>query len=139
MHEVTAVALYIMQHMAYDKAMDGEDEPIDFNTWCDVQSKEHPQFCYCATTMKLELTVLQLVRSLREGNFSLYVDTVSKLIPWFFALDHVHYSRWLPVHVRDMRELPAKHPSVYAQFVDENCVARQDVEEVFCYSSRPGT
>jgi hypothetical protein len=51
--------------MAYDKTMDGEDESIEFNAWSDAQSKEHPQLCYWATMLKLELTVLQLLRSLQ--------------------------------------------------------------------------
>ena len=24
--------------------------------------------------------------------------------PWFFALNHTHYQRWLPVHIKDMLE-----------------------------------
>ena len=28
------------------------------------------------------------------------------LIPWFFALDHTNYSRWVPIHIRDMKSLP---------------------------------
>jgi len=28
------------------------------------------------------------------------------LTPWFFALDHTNYSRWLPVHIKDMKSLP---------------------------------
>ena len=38
------------------------------------------------------------------------------LVPWFFVLDHVNYSRWLPVHVRDMLMLQAKCPDVYREF-----------------------
>ena len=33
-----------------------------------------------------------------------------------FALDHIHYSRWLPVHIRDMMSLSEKHPEVLAKF-----------------------
>lgn len=28
------------------------------------------------------------------------------MAPWFFALDHHHYARWVPVHLRDMESLP---------------------------------
>jgi hypothetical protein len=31
----------------------------------------------------------------REENFQL---ALTKIVPWFFALDHIHYSRWIPVH-----------------------------------------
>ncbi|VDI50437.1 Hypothetical predicted protein [Mytilus galloprovincialis] len=38
------------------------------------------------------------------------------IIPWFFALDHPNYARWLPVHVRDMMTLNNTAPSVATEF-----------------------
>ena len=64
-------------------------------------------------TVELELMMNMYIRSLREGNFSLYIDTLNQLVPWFFALDHVHYACWLPIHIRDMVALKTMHPSVY--------------------------
>ena len=32
----------------------------------------------------------------------LYIESLTKIVPWFFALDHTHYSRWVPIHLRDM-------------------------------------
>ena len=58
-----------------------------------------PQFQFWYIMLQLELMLLLLIRSLREANFQLYVDTLSEMIPWFFALDHVNYSRWLPIHL----------------------------------------
>ena len=29
------------------------------------------------------------------------------MVPWFFALDHHNYARWIPIHIRDMESLPA--------------------------------
>ena len=31
---------------------------------------------------------------------------MEELIPLFFALDHVNYARWAPIHIRDMKSLP---------------------------------
>ena len=47
------------------------------------------------------------MRAHREKNFPLYVEALEKLTPLFFALDHVNYSRWTPVHIRDMKFLPS--------------------------------
>ena len=63
-------------------------------------------------TIHLELCILLYIRSLRESNFMLYVDSLQDLAVWFFALDHTHYARWLPVHLRDMVGLAEKHPDV---------------------------
>ena len=61
--------------------------------------------------------MLLYVRSIREGNFQRYVESISKITPWMFALDHVHYSRWwLPVHIHDMMALSEKHPEIATEF-----------------------
>ena len=79
-------------------------------------STEHPQFLYWCRVLELELCVSQLVRSLREANFKHYIESLGHLAPWMFSLDHINYTRWLSVHVRDMCILSSKHPEVFQQF-----------------------
>jgi len=55
------------------------------------------------------------VRAHRQGDFGLYVESLKALVPWFFALDHQNYARWIPVHIRDMENLP---PSILVEFVN---------------------
>ena len=43
---------------------------------------------------------------LREGNFQFYLQVLELLTPLLFALDHVNYSRWMPIHIQDMKCLP---------------------------------
>jgi len=50
----------------------------------------------------------------------MYVDILAQLCPWTFALDAVHYSRWLPVFVRTLQDLPEKHPDIHAEFLRGN-------------------
>ena len=80
-----------------------------FEAWSNERKDNCPQFHYWSTAMELELCVLVFVRSLQEANFTMYVDTLAELAPWFHALDHTNYARWKPVHLRDMVELPKKH------------------------------
>ncbi|KAJ8043846.1 hypothetical protein HOLleu_11123 [Holothuria leucospilota] len=49
----------------------------------------------------------------REHNFRLYVEALKAVTPWFFALDHQNYARWMPIHIRDMESLP---PSIRKEF-----------------------
>ena len=37
-------------------------------------------------------------------------------MPWMFALDHIHYSRWLPVHIGEIMQLMNKNPTILAEF-----------------------
>ena len=38
-----------------------------------------------------------------------------------FALDHVHYARWLSVHIHDMKTLHTSNPDVYQASNDSGC------------------
>ena len=89
---------------------------MDFTTWCNLQKKENPQFLYWYMTYELELLTLTFVRSLRSGNFQLYLDVIPHIVPWFFRMNHTHYARWMSVHLRDMIILEKKHPDVAKEF-----------------------
>ena len=64
--------------------------------------------------MEFETLVLIFIRAHRIRNFDLYVASLEALVPWFFALDHVNYARWVPIHIRDMKSLS---PEFREQFV----------------------
>ena len=67
----------------------------------------------------------RFVRSLREGDFPLYVQSCDELCSWFHALDHTNYARWLPVYVRDMVQLAQQNPEVHAEFMKGNFVVQK--------------
>ena len=108
------------------------EETLPFKVWCQTRSEQHPQFYYWNTVMELELLMLQFIRSLREGNFNLYLDSLNQLAPWFFALDRVHYARWLPVHIRDMNVLNSTHPSIHSEFQKGNFVVQRSIHQFSC-------
>ena len=59
------------------------------------------------------------VRSIRNPNFRNYVDILHSMMPWFFALDHTNYSRWMTVYINDLLSLP--HDSdLHKQFMKGN-------------------
>ena len=35
----------------------------------------------------------------------MYVESLQAIVPYFFALDHYYYTRWLPIHIQDLMEL----------------------------------
>ena len=121
-HQLTAASLYTLLQQAYSEdctpndsnAMQPDSPP--FEEWCIQRAKASVHFDYWLKTLSLELLLLRYIRSLREGNFQLYVESLTQIMPWVFALDHTHYSRWLSVHIRDMMTLAEKHPHVLAEF-----------------------
>ena len=58
------------------------------------------------------------MHSIRVGDFDQCMKTLDEVADWAFILDHYHYARWLPVHVRDMLSLQNKHSDLYKQFAD---------------------
>ena len=127
-HQVTASSLFILMNEAYSHytaSLDQGTHISTFEEWRREMEAAAPQFQYWSTTLDFELAILIFVRSLREGNFQLYIESLSQLAPWFFALDHPNYARWLPVHLRDMLSLRYVHPSVAEEFQKGNFVVRK--------------
>ena len=122
-HEVTAASLYILQHRAYVsyKALrsdvDADATEMSFEDWCTHQMAKQPQFAFWSLILQFEIAVLLFVRSVRTGNFQLYIESLTNMAPWFFALDRTHYARWVPVHIRDMTQLSHINASVLSEFM----------------------
>ena len=55
----------------------------------------------------------------------MHLQTLDQLAPRMFALDHNHYARWLPVHIRDMNVLKDKHPLIHREFQDGKFVVQK--------------
>lgn len=112
-HQVCAVVLKNLQREAF-LASKSQDPEISEESWMFEMVKKSPTFQYWDTLFRLEILGLLLVRAHREADFGLYVETLKALAPWFFALDHHNYARWIPVHIRDMENLPT---SILEEFV----------------------
>ena len=121
-HQITAAALYILKNRAYDHYCNREDSDTEhllcFEDWCCQREEENPQFQYWSIVLELELLLNVYVRSLRQSSFTMYLDALTELACWFHAMDHTNYARWIPVHLKDMAELPERHPEVARQFRD---------------------
>ena len=76
-------------------------------------TSESPTFQYWDTILSMELLGLILIRSHREKKFSLHVESLKALLPWFFSLDHHNYVRWIPIHIQDMESSPS---SIHKEF-----------------------
>ena len=82
-------------------------------TWRQDMISRSPTFQFWDTILHFELLGLLFIRAHREANFHLYVDSMKALVSWFFSMDHHNYARWIPVHIRDMENLP---PTIKEEF-----------------------
>ena len=105
-HQVTVLALHKFQREAFLQSPGPVHDEEAFEQWKTSTREQSPTFRFWDMILRLEVLILIFIRSLREANFQLYVVTLEALVPWFHALDHTNYARWVPVHIRDMKSLP---------------------------------
>ena len=118
-HQITACSLYLLQQKAHTENSNGVEEGCNktsLEDWCDQRVETCSLFLFWSITLQLEFEVMIYVRAIREGDFLLYIDALTNIVPWFFALGHTNYARWIPGHLRDMGFLHDKHPGVFAEF-----------------------
>lgn len=63
---------------------------------------------------------------IKEANFLLYTDALTKNLPWYFALGDTQYARWIPVHFRDMITWQILILMSTASFMKENLWEEDD-------------
>ena len=101
-HDVTLATLATLLHDAFTNS----DYTVK-DKWIKYMLQKSPTFYFWHLVMKYEIVVFIFVRAHRKRNFQLYIAALEELVPLFFAMDHTNYSRWLPIHVSDLKHLPA--------------------------------
>ena len=88
--------------------------------WLQDRSRTSDMCFYWFMVMRMQLDILVFIRSMREGNFNVYVASIRRLIKWVFVFDHIHYSRWLSIHLFDLMNLEKSDPELYAEMKKGN-------------------
>ena len=66
-------------------------------------------FCFWDDYISMVQHLLLFIRAERTGNWKLHLTAINAMLPYFYAMDRVNYSRWLPVYIADMRNLEVDH------------------------------
>ena len=126
-HEVTAVELLVPMDRAYQEYVSSTpvDKVKEISAWCEGQMAKHPQFQYWSMVLNRGLLVLNLLGSIRSGDFQQYMKSIQYLIPSSFAMNPINYSRSLSIHLRHMTSPSTLYPSVYTHFSEGRFVAHR--------------
>ena len=92
-HQITACSLYLLlkkAYLEYCNSLGEEQNSSSLEDWCSNRAELYPQFKFWLLILQMELAVMVYVRAIREPDFELYIDALTKIVPWFFALDHTH-------------------------------------------------
>ena len=110
--QVTLCALY----KKLTEAVESDGATMSPFEWLSQQGKTSQSCFYWKLVMEYQSHLLVFVRSIREGNFQLYIESLQKLIKWTFVFDKINYARWLSVHIFDLMIMETKHPEVFKAF-----------------------
>ncbi|MES9881863.1 MAG: hypothetical protein ABW185_13375 [Sedimenticola sp.] len=122
-HQVFLLALTILKNEAY--TIDQTPGLCNRTEWEKDMKEVSKLFVYWSMVMDIELLHCRFVRSLREGDFILYVQVIDEVCDYAFMFNQTHYARWLPIHVKDMVELEWKHPDIHKEFMKGNFVVQK--------------
>ena len=82
-------------------------------------------FKHWDTFITLATHLGNLIRSDREGNWNLHLQTVQALLPMFMAFDSTNYIRWGSLYLENMRKLPQTTPEIHIAFQEGKCAIKR--------------
>ncbi|KAL9975370.1 hypothetical protein ACROYT_G012525 [Oculina patagonica] len=91
-----------------------------YASFCRQGKKGSKLFHFWSNYIDMVMLLLRLIRAEREGLWSLHLNAVAEMTPYFSVMDRVNYARWLPVYIADMRLLPTLAPEVHQEFENGN-------------------
>ena len=120
MHQMTAFTLHQLMVSSYDKFIESKSstDPPNFSEWKTIMESAYPQFQFWSIVLNMQLDYLNFLRSIGTGDLNLSMVSLERILPWIFAFDHIHYSRWLPFHYQDMETLRKNNNVIYEEFVN---------------------
>ena len=128
-HQLTACSLSILMKLAYAEysnscSITGE-ATLPFPEWRISMCNSSATFHFWDLILELEVVLMVFLSSLREGKFDVYVESLKRMVGWFFALDQQNYARWLSIHIKDMQDLQAVPSSVLEEFLKGHFVLQK--------------
>lgn len=82
------------------------------NHFITTKAEANATFAYWMSFIEMVDTLLQFIRATRMGNWQLHLTSVRRMLPWLFAYDRIHYSRYLPIYWLEMLNLPTTNPDI---------------------------
>ena len=123
---VTLAWLDILKYQTYEQHCQGIGPHESIEMWERKLLTVSPTAHFWGKTVReFLLKVCKFVRSQRLGEWHECLSTIDSVCPYFFALGHTNYARWIPVFIRDMAQLPVKHPDVYKEFLNKHFVVQR--------------
>ncbi|KAJ8031583.1 hypothetical protein HOLleu_24819 [Holothuria leucospilota] len=83
---------------------------VEFSNFKEESKPSSRLFVFCNDYIDMIPLLLQFLRAEPRGYWLLHLPVTAAMTPHFFAFDRPNYSKWLPVYLGDMNNLPQSHP-----------------------------
>ncbi|KAL8572752.1 hypothetical protein ACOMHN_030334 [Nucella lapillus] len=103
------------------------------------RGNQFPTFSFWISYLDMADLLLNFVRATRDANWTLHIETAAKMVPWYFAHDHLNYARYLPVYIHEILAVPETHPSVAEPLANGEFVVQQQDQHPFRQTSMDQT
>ena len=123
--QVPICTMHKLLKKAHETEIMLEDANSTFDVWCETKSEEQSTFKFWYMVSKIVNIYLVLIHSFREGLFDAYKASLVAIMPYLFANDSIHYSRWGTIHVHDTFALQITNPAVNDEFVKGSFVLHE--------------
>ena len=96
----------LLRRLFGKNSFDNMDELLQELDAISVKSKTSQ--LWVDSLIKPIFAILKYIRTEREADWALHLDTVKEVIPLFFAAGHTHYARYALYYLRPMECLPTE-------------------------------
>ena len=79
---------------------------------------------YWIMYLEMVQVVLRCVLSERIGAWLGHIEEIQNMLPFIVAAKHTKYMAYLPLYLKETRDLPQTHPEVYNEFINGNFTIR---------------
>ena len=124
------ISLFALRSMVQEVFQ--ESDCSSYKDWENQLKSKSVNARYWFTVLELETLLFMFIRSLRSADFDLFRRCLKEIIPWMFALDHVHYSRWLSVFLHDLERLEDTNENIFQNFMEGRFVVNKSGKPFSC-------
>ena len=98
----------------------------------DQQKMQRPLFIVMREYMQMVMAMLQFIRSVKTGDWTLHLTATKSFVKYFFAHSKLNYARMIPVYLSDMQSLEQTDADIYDEFLQGNWVVNKNPHTTFC-------
>ena len=96
------------------------------------QVSQKPLLIVMRQYMQMVMDMLQIIRSVRDGDWNLHLLSTKTFVKYYFAHSKLNYAWMIPVYLADMEALKQSDAEIYGEFLISNWVVNKNQHVPFC-------